>query len=206
MAKSQGNFFRLRDILERGYTGREVRYVLASAHYRQALNFTFSALDAARSALTRLDEFRARLRRVQTERAVSAPADAALPDWAQAAKERFERAVQNDLAMADAYATVFDLAHEGHRHINRGETTPNEAEAVTALMRQFDCVLGFLEPDEEAPDEMVQELVQLRQTARSERNFAEADRLRDELGACGWAVKDTPEGPQLRRQKAGEAS
>ncbi len=194
MSKSLGNFHTLRDLLERGYSGREVRYVLSSAHYRQALNFTFAALDAARAALARLDTFVARLR----ERAGGAAA-APQSDWAAALRERMRAALFEDLGVADALAALFDLVHEGNRRMDRDELAPPAAAGVLALLDEADSVFGFLHGDSERPDERTLALIAERQAARAARQWADADRLRDEIAARGWRVKDTPNGPQAER-------
>ncbi len=201
MSKSLGNFYTLRDVLARGYTGREARYVLCSAHYRQALNFSFAALDAARASLARLDAFGARLR----ERVAGSAAEGSAPDWATAAKDRFWAALFEDLGMADAFAALFDLVHEGNRRLDRDALTADEAAGLLAHLNACDRVLGFLKAEtDDTPDEAIQTMIQARQTAREAKQWAEADRLRDEIADRGWVVKDTPDGPKAQRM-AGRA-
>ena len=195
MSKSLGNFFTLRDILARGYTGREIRYVLIAAHYRQSLNFSFDALDAARASLARLDEFRRRL----LDLAGAAPSGRALPDFAVQPRTAFFDHLQDDLAIAPALGVLFDLVGEGHKAADEKRLSSDQARALLDLWEECDGVLGFLTPPPEAIDPVVQELVDRRQAARTARNWAESDRIRDELARLGWAVKDTPEGPRIRR-------
>ena len=138
MAKSLGNFHTLRDLLDRGYSGRETRYALISAHYRQELNFTFEALAAARASLARLDEFKDRLR--------EQPGGAGrgiLPDWADKARRGFKEALDNDLGISEALAALFDMVHDGNRAMDAG-ATGWDAAAVLDLMDDFDRVLGVL--------------------------------------------------------------
>jgi cysteinyl-tRNA synthetase len=197
MSKSLGNFHTLRDLRERGYSGREVRYVLLSAHYRQALNFTFAALDGARAALARLDALAERLR----ERAGAAAPPAASPDWAAALHGRFRAALADDLGVADALAALFDLARECNSRLDRGEIAAAQAAGLLAQLDDMDRVLGFLNADSaaDAPDEETQTLIRLRQEARAARQWAEADRLRDEIAQRGWVLKDTPNGVKAVR-------
>lgn len=192
MSKSLGNFYTLRDLQEKGYTGREIRYVLLSAHYRQQLNFTFDALSASRAALSRVDEFTERLK------ALESPDNAGLPPWAGKARDDFEAALDNDLNVPEALAAIFDLVHEGNRRMDAGESDWS-ADAVVGLLSRFDEVLGVLATEKaEAGDDIVA-LADARETARQGKDWAEADRLRDQLHDMGWEVRDTPEGPKLKR-------
>ncbi len=189
MSKSLGNFFTLRDIIARGYSGREVRYVLLAAHYRQSLNFTFEALDAARATLSRIDAFTGRLR--------SCPAKGlALPDWAQRAESVFKASLDDDLNISEALAGLFEMIHEGNRDLDAGRLDWN-AVSVLDLVARFDTVLGVLEPPAvELPAE-IQEILDARASARKAREWGESDRLRDVLHEKGWEVRDTPEGQKL---------
>lgn len=194
MSKSLGNFYTLRDLLAKGYSGREVRYLLVATHYRNTLNFTFHGLDAARAALARLDEFRQRLRDT-----VASTGAGALPDWAAARQREFVEQMDNDLNVSGALAALFELVSEGNRLLDAGQLSAAEAAAVGELLSDWDRVLGVLTPaQEEAPPDVL-ERVAARAAAREAREWAEADRIRDELLAMGWSVKDTPQGPRLKR-------
>lgn len=194
MSKSLGNFFTLRDILDKGYSGREIRYVLMSTHYRQALNFSFKALDAARASLRRLDDFRERLEKVANEPAGS------LPEWAEKASERFMETLADDLNISGALAAVFDLVHAGNRALDANELGAAGAAAVLDLLKQFDSVLGVLEPEAQAIPAEVQQMLDERAAARKEKNFAKSDELRDAILAAGYIVKDTPDGQAVTRK------
>jgi len=195
MAKSLGNFFTLRDVAARGYSGRETRYVLISAHYRQTLNFTFDALDAARSALARVDEFRERLA------ARKGRGGGRTPLWAEQSISRFREAVFEDLGIPDAMASLFDLVRDGNRALDAGEDF--DAESVLSVLDEMDRVLGVLQPAAGGghgdPDSAVKALVNERETARKAKRWAEADRLRRAILDMGWEVRDTPSGPRLSR-------
>lgn len=195
MSKSLGNFYTLREILDLGYTGREVRYELLSAHYRQSLNFAFKSLDANRAALKRLDEFYARV----LEAAGSGTHAAELPAWAADTRARFAEAMDDDMNISGALAVVFDTVHAGNKAMSETPVSSGEALAVVRLWQELDSVLGFLVPQEEAVPSEVQELLKARAVARAGKNWAESDRIRDALAALGWTVKDTPEGPKPRK-------
>jgi cysteinyl-tRNA synthetase len=196
MSKSLGNFFTLRDILAKGYSGREIRYVLLSAHYRQALNFCFDALDGARASLSRIDEFRARLEQVA---AVTPAAGPVLPSYAEQARRIFFDSLEEDLGVSQALGALFDLILEGNKAANDGKLTPGEAHGIVALLNEFDALLGVLSKPADLIDSAVKSLADQRQAARQAKNWAEADRIRDELAKLGWTVKDTAQGPQLKR-------
>ncbi len=226
MSKSLGNFYTLRDVISKGYSGREVRYVLMAGHYRQSLNFSFDALVAARSALQRLDEFQGRLREValeggthplplqggDKEKKCDSPVlipssegqgwvgGSELPDWAASLKAKFDDGLADDLNISESLGALFDLVHAGNRAIDAKSLSPAMAAAVVALLSGFDSVLGFLaKPAEEVPEEALK-LLELRQQARQSKNWPEADRVRNELALLGWVIQDTPQGPKLKRK------
>jgi cysteinyl-tRNA synthetase len=196
MAKSAGNFFTLRDLQEKGYSGREIRYELIGTHYRQSLNFTFEGLDGARAALGRLDEFRLRL----AELAGSTAPDAEPLAWVAEARAAFTAALSDDLNISGAMGAIFDMLRSGNRAMDGGEVSAGAAASALAAWSDFDRVLGFLAPPEETiPDEILA-LVEQRTAARAAKNWAESDRLRDAIERAGFTVKDTPQGPKLRRK------
>ena len=176
MSKSAGNFFTLRDLIEKGYTGREIRYVLINAHYRQGLNFAFSALEDARKALARIDA------------CVETATEGEVPDWAQKHVDDFTAAVNDDLNTPKAFAALFELVRETNAH---------GGGSVLGAFRRMDEVLGIIffgkAEKVEVPAE-VQAMLEQRAAARKEKNWAESDRLRDEIAAAGWIVKDSKEG------------
>ena len=191
MAKSAGNFFTLANLLERGFTGREIRYLLLTAHYRETCNFTLENLAGARSALARLDECIGKLREL-------AGAQQADPDAAWSAA--FTAAMDDDLNVARAWGVVFDRVRELNRQMAEGALAAAAAAAALAAWDSIDCVWGVGIPaDGQAPPAEVLALLEQRQTARRTRDFALADRLRAEIESCGWLIEDTPKGPRLKR-------
>jgi cysteinyl-tRNA synthetase len=195
MSKSLGNFYTLREILEMGYTGREVRYELLSSHYRQSLNFAFKSLDANRAALKRLDEFYATI----MEAVGSETGTGKLPEWATGTRAKFAEAMDDDMNISGAMAAIFDTVHAGNKAMADAPLAGGQALAVVELWKELDAVLGLLIPQEEEISAEVRELLEARTVARAEKDWAESDRIRDRLAELGWTVKDTPEGPKLRK-------
>ena len=196
MAKSSGNFYTVRDVLNRGYTGREIRYVLTASHYRQSLNFTFGALDGARAALQRLDEFRERLEEADKMERRAAGEEC---EWLSNARHGFVEAMDNDLNVPEALAALFDMVHEGNRLLDRSEGF-DAAGAALHLMGEFDSVLGFINSKDEGQiGDDVKQLLTERMQARQVKNWAESDVIREKLAELGWEVKDTSDGQKLRK-------
>ena len=188
MSKSLGNFFTLRDLLDKGWTGREIRYVLVNAHYRQGLNFAFSALEDARKSLERID----RCVDALAARAKDEPA----PAFAQEALDAFTAAVNDDLNTPKAFAALFELV----RQTNASDTC---SKAVLDVFRKMDTVLGVIFFGKAAKAEVpaeVQALLDARAAARAAKNWAESDRLRDAIAAAGWTVKDSKDGQTVTKK------
>ena len=192
MSKSLGNFFTLRDLQQKGWKGREIRWVLIGAHYRKKLNFTFEALEQARETLGRFDEFFQRMREI------ARPGDGAeISQTVTGAEQAFAAAMGDDLNISEALAAMFDLQRAANRLADAGELTAGGAAEVLAVFRKFDRIIGCFEVDavktEEFPAE-VTALADARIEARKAKNFAESDRLRDEIAKFGFAVEDIPGG------------
>ena len=188
MSKSLGNFFTLRDLLDKGWKGREIRYVLVNAHYRQGLNFAFSALEDARKSLERID----RCVDALFARAKDEPA----PEFAQKALDAFTAAVNDDLNIPKAFAALFDLVRETN-------ASGTYSKAVLDVFQKMDTVLGVIFFGKAAKVEVpaeVQALLDARAAARAAKNWAESDRLRDEIAAAGWAVKDSKDGQSVTKK------
>lgn len=197
MSKSLGNFFTLRDLVAKGWSGREIRYVLINGHYRQALNFTFEALDAARASLARVDEC------VDALAAAAGSAKAGgVPDWASACRRSFAEAIGDDLNLPEAFAALFALVREGNTAVRQGALSPEACSAVLQVFDEIDSVLGLIRfgraSGEEVPPE-VAALVEARAAARANKNWTESDRLRNELAARGWEVRDSKDGQKVKR-------
>ena len=200
MSKSLGNFYTLRDLQAKGWRGQEIRWVLVGAHYRKKLNFTFEALAQARETLNRFSAFFARMR------GVSAPGDGSeIRGQIDSALEKFGSAMADDLNTAEAVAQLFELSREANRLADAGTLSKAGAAEVLAAFRKFDSIIGCLDVDkvpeaEEIPPELAA-LAEQRAAARKAKNFAESDRLRDEISAKGYLIEDVPGGGWRLKKK-----
>jgi cysteinyl-tRNA synthetase len=205
MSKSQGNFFTVRDLLARGFTGREVRYLLLTAHYRETFNFTLEGLQGARTALARIDECITKLREAAAAPASSRPVSGQATSGEQRTVPatdlltRFTAALDDDLNISAAWAAVFDWVRETNRGLTENSVDAREAVSALATWEKLDGVLGIGSArDAAAPAEIVA-LLEARQAARKAKDFQRADVLRDDLKTKGWVIEDTPKGPRLKR-------
>lgn len=192
MSKSAGNFYTLRDLVEKGWSGREIRYALLGVNYRLPLNFTFESLAGARSALSRIDEWVARL----AETSASEPNASTHP---LASHRRFEDALDDDLNGSAALGVLFDVIRESNRALDRGEFTPSDARALLNWWTRINSVLQ-LQRDEEAVPQSVLDLVEARAAARAAKDWAQSDAIRAQIDAAGWVVKDSKDGQKLTRK------
>ena len=191
MSKSLGNFFTLRDLLAKGSTGREVRYLMISAHYRETFNFTLDNLAGAKTALGRIDECTTKLRELALGQAVELDTDSPLVT-------RFTEAMDDDLNVSAAWAAVFDWVRDTNRKLAANELDTPAAATELANWEHINSVLGIESVEEEVPAEIVA-LAEERQAARKAKDFARSDQIRDELAAQGWTIEDTPKGPRVKR-------
>ncbi|MSU35392.1 MAG: cysteine--tRNA ligase [Pedosphaera sp.] len=190
MSKSLGNFFTLRDLRSKGYSGREIRQLLLSAHYRETFNFTLEGLDGARSALSRIDECVAKLVGLAASQRGSPNADVLA---------RFTEAMDDDLNVSRAWSVVFDWVRDQNRLLATGGVTSMKAADAVATWNRLDEVLGLGRRVEDSTPADAVALLDARTAAKQVRDFAHADALRNELKAMGWLVEDTPAGPKLKR-------
>ena len=198
MSKSLNNFFTVRDIREK-YDLEAVRMFLLSAQYRSPLNFSKEQIEQAKASLERLYTARDNMRFLQqsaTERPMTEQ-ETELKNAAEASLKKFDEAMDDDLNTADAIGAVFELVKKANTVLTGGCSI----EALKAALDAFDemtGVLGLLKKDDDV-DEKAEELVKLRAEARKNKNWAESDRLRNELKEMGYQVEDTPQGQKLRR-------
>jgi cysteinyl-tRNA synthetase len=194
MAKSLGNFYTLRDVIAKGYSGREVRYALMRVHYRAPLNFTWEGMEESREALRRIDGWTARLREKAGEENVQRPTSNA-----QRPKEEFEAALDDDLNISGALGVLFEAIRETNRRIDAGKMVGGEARAWLEWWGQLDQILAVSGDEAGVPAEIAA-LGEARMQARLAKNWRKSDQLRDELAARGWEARDTKDGQKVTRR------
>jgi cysteinyl-tRNA synthetase len=202
MAKSLGNFYTLRDVIAKGYSGREVRYALMRVHYRAPLNFTWEGMEEARVALARVDDWVRRLEEKGKEENAERPTPNPVKKTGQAVQrlmEEFEAALDEDLNISGALGVLFETIRETNRRIDGGEIDANEAKAWLESWGRVDQVLGISGEETSLPDEIAK-LTEARVQARLAKDWRKSDELRDELAARGWEARDTKDGQKITRR------
>ena len=208
MSKSLENFYTLRDLTDKGFSGTEIRYLLLSARYREPFNFTMDGLFAARSALARLNDFLGKLREIT--RTTNAEPDPII-------LKRFSRALDEDLNVSAAWGEIFAWIREHNRLIAGQELSVERAAVALATWKRINFVFNlepaqFTLPDGIASQEILgvpivsagvspdlQKLLEEREAARQAKDFRRADSIREELKNKGWLIEDTPKGLRLKK-------
>jgi cysteinyl-tRNA synthetase len=195
MSKSKGNFFLLGDLLARRDDPAAVRYLFLSVPYRQKLNFTWDALDAAAAAVQRLRNVEANLADYARRRPEG---EETAPELTGKLAAAFDEALSDDLNTAKALGTLFDWVRDVNVSLERGEITGADARAAAAALRGVDAVLGVLPAPEILPEE-VETLIQERLAARGRKDFARSDAIRSDLLSRGIVLEDTPHGTRWKK-------
>ena len=227
MAKSEGNFFTLRDLLLKGYKASAIRMLLIAVPYRQQLNFTFEGLTAETMAVERLRTFKERVETTAwPEHAANAAGE--VTKSAREARTRFFAALADDLNTAEARAAIFEMVRFANTQADAGRFYASDRAEVLETLREFDRVFAVLKDhdaewtqftldwaegegrlNEAAPevlarqgltDEAIQKLVDERSQAKRTRNFARADQIRNELAAKGIVIEDSKDGVRWKRK------
>ena len=199
MSKSLGNFFTVRDI-SKEFDLEAVRMFMISAHYRSPVNFSKEMIEQSKAALDRLYTARDNwtfLLDHAPERELN-EAEQALIAKGREAVAKFDEAMDDDLNTADAIGAIFELVKEGNLAITT-DTARAAIKSTLSTLKEMTDVLGILSRENDAIPDDIKALVEQRKQARAEKNWAESDRLRDEITARGFVLEDTPKGAKVRR-------
>jgi cysteinyl-tRNA synthetase len=201
MSKSLGNFYTLRDVLAKGYSGREVRYALLRVHYRASLNFTWEGMEESRENLRRIDDWVARLREKAEEE--NPPPQGYGGQAIQPAMEEgsgFEDALDDDLNISGALGVLFETIRETNHALDLGKLEVNQAKSWLQWWERIDRVLAVGGEETVALPAEIAALAEARMQARLAKDWRKSDELRDELAARGWEARDTKDGQKITRR------
>ncbi|MEY2480880.1 MAG: cysteinyl-tRNA synthetase [Verrucomicrobiota bacterium] len=192
MSKSLGNFYTVRDVQAKGYSGREIRYALMRVHYRAPLNFTWDGMKEARESLGRIDDWLARLRETATDKIDNQKIDIKIGS-------QFEEALDDDLNISAALGFLFETIRETNRALDRKELDRDQTQSWLQWWERIDSVLSISGGGDEVPAEIAK-LADARTQARLAKDWRKSDELRDELSARGWEIRDTKDGQKITRR------
>jgi cysteinyl-tRNA synthetase len=199
MSKSLGNYYTLRDLMGKGHAPESIRYLLASVPYRKSLNFTIEGLKSAAIAIKRLRDFKLRL---ETERFAEGLNEKMAVRTVHAS-QAFTDSLNDDLNTAEALAAVFKFVRDANSAMDSGEFRAGNTPAALEFLALFDCIFDVLKPSVKAgglSDSDIEERVARRTAAKKARDFALADRIRDELLEQGIVLEDTKSGVRWKRK------
>ena len=203
MAKSKGNFYLLRDLLEKGFSPLAIRYLLVSVPYRKQMNFTFDGLHQATQSLERIKEFLFRLQSTELSNGGNNDFCAVL----EKSRSQFEAGLDDDLNTAVALGAVFDLIKAANTALDQEDLGTENRKEVEEWFEDIDRRLGIIPPLDEAGenDQRIEELIAERKQARAQRDFARADEVRQQLLELGVVIEDTRDGTRWRYSAISEA-
>ena len=193
MAKSADNFYTQRDLLDRDLTPEAIRYTLLTTHYRQKLNFTFEKVSAAQKSINRLRELQRRLEQMDKHTAEPGP-DSCGKVW-----QDFMTVLGDDLNISGALGILFTWVNEQFALLDAKTMSRSSAKNALLLLSQIDQMLGVIAVLDTNLDDEIQDLIDQRNQARKDCNWAEADRIRDHLKGCGIILEDTSGGTIWKR-------
>lgn len=201
MSKSLGNFFTVRDVAEK-YGYEPIRYLMISSQYRSPINYSVDIIEQCKASLQRLYTCRDNLDFAVANGADTTPDNAdEIKNMLSSRREQFITAMDDDLNTADAISAVFELVRDINTNVIGENASKSLAEFAANLFDELTGVLGLVyNRKTESLDGEIEALIEARQTARKEKNWAEADRIRDELKAQGIILEDTPQGVKWHRE------
>ncbi len=201
MSKSLGNFFTVRDVAnEYGY--EPIRYFLISSHYRSPINYSIDIIEQCKASLVRLYNCRESLDFAMKNAVDIHPENAeTVKATLDSRREQFIKAMDDDLNTADAISAVFELVKDINTTVITDAPSKELVEFATKLFDELTGVLGLVyNRKTESLDDEIEKMIEARTQARKDKNWAEADRIRDELKAQGIVLEDTPQGVKWRRE------
>ncbi|MBM7634689.1 cysteine--tRNA ligase [Geomicrobium sediminis] len=198
MSKSLGNFVLVNDLIK-AYDPSVIRFFILQAHYRHPLNFNNELLESAKSGLVRIHTFAENVQHRIKETADLGESDV-MENRIEQFKKRFIDDMDDDFHTANAITNVFEFVREGNRYLQEPNTSKRVLELMVTTLKEWGTVLGVsFVPEAELLDDEIETLIEQRIQARSERNFQESDRIRDDLKERGILLEDTAQGTRWKR-------
>ena len=194
MSKSMGNFYTLRDLLEKGCSPEALRYTLISTHYRSKLNFTFEKVKAAQKCINKLRELKRRLKKIDNEE------DEVLNSETETMLSKFSEKLEDDLNISGALGELFIWVNYLFAELDNDKLDCCSAKGALSALRKIDSVLGVIDCANLEVDDIIHELIKDREKARSDKNWEKADEVRKQLDELGIVLDDTPEGTIWKRK------
>ncbi|MBT3720947.1 cysteine--tRNA ligase [archaeon] len=194
MSKSKGNFYIIKDLLDKGHSPKALRYMLLSTHYRQKVNFTFESFDAAENIIKRFKEFLLKLKSVK-----GSEDNSDVDEIIINSKKQFENSMDDDLNISGGLAALFEFMTSINKLMSEEKLSRNDALKAFNLMMEFDTVIGLFEFKEEDIPKEILEIVKKREEARKNKDWALSDKLRDEVKDKGFEIEDTKEGSVVKK-------
>jgi cysteinyl-tRNA synthetase len=194
MSKSMGNFYTLRDLLEKGCSSEALRYTLISTHYRSKLNFTFEKVKVAQKCINKLRELKRRLKKIDNEE------DEVLNSETETMLSKFSEKLEDDLNISGALGELFIWVNYLFAELDNDKLDCCSAKGALSALRKIDSVLGVIDCANLEVDDIIHELIKDREKARSDKNWEKADEVRKQLDGLGIVLDDTPEGTIWKRK------
>ena len=189
MSKSKGNFYTLKDIIKKGMSVEEFRYLIYSAHYRSKINFSLKRINNAKKAISRITNLKHKLIPIAKDKIQAFPN----------AKKRFHEALKDDLDSPKAFSIFFEWLKDINLMIDNGTISETEAAKSINFINFFDYIFQVIPKNKEIPEKIIH-YAKLRETARMKKDWDEADKLRNKIDYYGWIVEDFKEGFRLKKK------
>ena len=197
MSKSLGNFFTVSDLIGKGYSPLSIRFTLISTHYRSKLNLTLESIEASEKTIVKFNDFIQKILDLESNESNESNDNKSIASIIKSTKQQFEKALDDDLNISGALASVFGFIKSVNKQINKTGISSDNAKTVLKFMKEIDSVIGVMDFNKKeekvlSNDEKnrVDELVQLRDKYRAEKNWAESDKIRDLLNDMGVKIAD----------------
>ena len=195
MSKSEGNFFTLRDLIDKGYDVKNIRFLLISAHYRSQLNFTFDGINQAKENINRIQESYSKIIECKPKTGINEE----ISSITKEAKKVFEEALDDDLDMPVALASIFKFIREINKYLETNQISEENKSDIIDYFETIDKILGILSDKTIEFDDDVKSLIEQRDDARIKKDWKKSDEIREELLKKGFIVEDTKEGTRIKR-------